>query len=412
MGILSSLGDISGLFKYKTLDALWETVKAIAKGKISFKDIARSFVSSVTGPFMYLYNNTKWVWTGDPSNKEVKYYGNQLGTAFQLVVGSAGATAAIVKIVPKMAKLLGKIKPKKSSSSNNNNNKNRSKGCNCFTADTLILTDSGEKPIEEIKIGDKVLSRNEDSGEEAYKPVIHLFEREAYEIYNIHVGDQIIEATGNHPFWVQGEKWVLAAELEVGDLLLQTGGRTLKIDSITIEQRQETVYNFEVADFHTYFVSGLGVWVHNETCRKPGNYTLMAGSGLKYKTTIGKSGEVLSVFAKIEKKHIDKGTSTNDSSRSFARLLGNSTDDAGHVLGKKLGGPGGSTTGNIFPQNPGVNRGKFREFEKEVAREVSNGKEVYVLIKPKYKNNNTRPYEIVYNVRINGKTITKTFPNP
>jgi RHS repeat-associated protein len=153
MGILSSLGDISGLFKYKTLDALWQTVKAIAKGKISFKDIARSFVSSVTGPFMYLYNNTKWVWTGDPSNKEVKYYGNQLGTALQLVVGSAGAMKAIVKFVPKLTKLLDKIKTKKSSSSSNSNN--RSGGCNCFVAGTKVLTDEGEKNIEDIEVGDK-----------------------------------------------------------------------------------------------------------------------------------------------------------------------------------------------------------------------------------------------------------------
>ncbi|WP_158306261.1 polymorphic toxin-type HINT domain-containing protein [Paenibacillus curdlanolyticus] len=270
-GILSSLGDISGLFSFKTLDALWKTGKAIAKGKISFKDIARSFISSVTGPFMYLYNNSRYVWKGDPSNREVKEYGNQLGTALQMVVGNGGAMKAVLRVIPKLEKLLSKIKPKKSSSNSSNNH--RSKGCNCFTAGTLILTDNGDKPIEEIKIGDKVLSRNENTGEEAYKPVIRLFEREAYEIYNIHVGDQVIEATGNHPFWVQGEKWVLAAELEVGDSLLQTGGRTLKIDSITIEKRQETVYNFEVAEFHTYFVSGLGVWVHNETCPRPGSYT-------------------------------------------------------------------------------------------------------------------------------------------
>ncbi len=28
------------------------------------------------------------------------------------------------------------------------------------------------------------------------------------------------------------------------------------------------VYNFTVADFHTYFVSELGIWVHNTDCSR------------------------------------------------------------------------------------------------------------------------------------------------
>lgn len=28
----------------------------------------------------------------------------------------------------------------------------------------------------------------------------------------------------------------------------------------------ETVYNFEVNDFHTYHIGRLGVWVHNDGC--------------------------------------------------------------------------------------------------------------------------------------------------
>jgi hypothetical protein len=60
---------------------------------------------------------------------------------------------AIVKFVPKLTKLLDKIKTKKSSSSSNSNN--RSGGCNCFVAGTKVLTDEGEKNIEDIEVGDK-----------------------------------------------------------------------------------------------------------------------------------------------------------------------------------------------------------------------------------------------------------------
>jgi hypothetical protein len=32
-----------------------------------------------------------------------------------------------------------------------------------------------------------------------------------------------------------------------------------------VDGREETVYNFEVEDFHTYFVGEAGVWVHNDS---------------------------------------------------------------------------------------------------------------------------------------------------
>ena len=43
--------------------------------------------------------------------------------------------------------------------------------CNCFTAGTKVLTAEGEKNIDEIKVGDMVLSKNEETGEQAYKEV-------------------------------------------------------------------------------------------------------------------------------------------------------------------------------------------------------------------------------------------------
>lgn len=39
------------------------------------------------------------------------------------------------------------------------------KGCNYFTAGTMIQTDEGEKPIQEIEVGDKILSKSDETGE-------------------------------------------------------------------------------------------------------------------------------------------------------------------------------------------------------------------------------------------------------
>nr|WP_275100555.1 RHS repeat-associated core domain-containing protein [Paenibacillus alvei] len=56
--------------------------------------------------------------------------------------------------------------------------------CNCFTAGTKVLTDEGEKNIEDIEVGDKVLSKNEETGETAYKEVTRLYRNDKEVIMN------------------------------------------------------------------------------------------------------------------------------------------------------------------------------------------------------------------------------------
>ncbi|MEF3311883.1 polymorphic toxin-type HINT domain-containing protein [Paenibacillus sp. GYB004] len=135
--------------------------------------------------------------------------------------------------------------------------------CNCFTAGTKVLTDEGEKNIEDIQVGDKVLSKDENTGEVAYKEITATFNHETDEIYKIHVNDQVIESTFNHPFWVDGKGWTFVKDLKIGDLLVQSDGNKLKIESIELEHKHVIVYNMTVDEFHTYFVSDLGIWVHN-----------------------------------------------------------------------------------------------------------------------------------------------------
>ncbi|MGN7457400.1 polymorphic toxin-type HINT domain-containing protein [Paenibacillus pasadenensis] len=147
--------------------------------------------------------------------------------------------------------------------------------CNCFTAGTKVITDEGEKNIEDIEVGDRVLSKDEVTGQQDYKEVTALHRNEKDTTYKLSVGNQIIEATDNHPFWVDGKGWVLAVDLTVGDELVQSNGNHLKIDNIEIVHHDEKikVYNFTVADFHTYFVSSLGIWVHNIECLPVTSFT-------------------------------------------------------------------------------------------------------------------------------------------
>ncbi|TDL93202.1 hypothetical protein E2R55_05070 [Vibrio vulnificus] len=74
---------------------------------------------------------------------------------------------------------------------------------------------------------------------------------------------KLIETTDEHPFWIVGEGWVEAKNLVAGDLVETNDGNTIRIDTIQTIQKQETVYNFKVKDYHSYYVSDLGIWTHN-----------------------------------------------------------------------------------------------------------------------------------------------------
>ncbi len=152
----------------------------------------------------------------------------------------------------------------------------------CFKEGTPVVTEAGLKPIEEVKVGDKVLAYDEHTGEQAYKKVVRLFRNKTDEWYHITANGEEIVCTGGHPFYVLNAsedrnairfddreetngKWITAKELKKDDKLLLSDGSYGIIKSIKVEKlsKPETTYNFEVEDFHTYFVGESEVLVHN-----------------------------------------------------------------------------------------------------------------------------------------------------
>ena len=134
-------------------------------------------------------------------------------------------------------------------------------------------------------------------------------------------------------------------------------------------------------------------------------------NGLMPVATRGHNGRIESVFAQVRPEHIGTGQGTTQRTRTFARALGEASDDAGHLVGANLGGS--RDFDNIIPQNPTVNRGEFRVLEADIANRVRAGDEVFVRVVPKYSSDTaTRPDRIVYQVRTNGQTETFEFANP
>ena len=135
----------------------------------------------------------------------------------------------------------------------------------CFVAGTLIHTEDGLVPIEEIKPDQLVWAEDPATGERALKRVVCLFRNEKYELVHLQIKGETITTTVGHPFFVQGKCWVAAKELVVGDKLELLDGGEAYIDAATTEELVDPVkvYNFEVEDFHTYFVGTISILVHN-----------------------------------------------------------------------------------------------------------------------------------------------------
>ena len=225
-----------------------------------------------------------------------------------------------------------------------------------FVAGTLVHTDKGLVPIEQIKVGDMVLSKAESGeGELAYKSVINTFVHEDKEIWLAEFTSQdcypdekfssgeiprcvdFVVGTPNHPFWVVGEinhyedmelilypkpYWARLDQLKEYTVVVRADGFLARVyavqpifamsnpdrgflqgyplgdwwehehgsyidlntppkiyhqrfDSFFNKDMQDNtndwgympktqkVYNFEVDDYHTYFVGRRGIWLHH-----------------------------------------------------------------------------------------------------------------------------------------------------
>ena len=149
----------------------------------------------------------------------------------------------------------------------------------CFVAGTQVVTDKGLKNIEEIKVGDFVLSKDSKTNKSDYKCVQGLTTTYHAELYIITYkdanGDEYeLKVSREHPFWVADKGWVAARELAIADKLVITDDTVVTICAIKTEKAPDgkpfTAYNFEVADYHTYYVIQEGktngffaVLVHN-----------------------------------------------------------------------------------------------------------------------------------------------------
>ena len=140
----------------------------------------------------------------------------------------------------------------------------------CFVEGTLVCAAEGYQNIEDILIGDYVWAWDEETGDVSLKQVVETYVNETNELVHVFVNGEEIVATPKHPFYSPVNGWTDAAHLCAGDILVLVSSEYAVVEKVQHELLESPVkvYNFQVADYHTYYVAQSGVLVHND-CSAP-----------------------------------------------------------------------------------------------------------------------------------------------
>ena len=136
----------------------------------------------------------------------------------------------------------------------------------CFVEGTLVQGEQGAIPIETVTVGTMVWAWDEETGDIALKAVVETYVNETNELVHIFVSGEEIISTPTHPFYSPVKGWTDAASLRAGDILVLVNGEYVVVEQVQHEllDAPVTVYNFQVEEYHTYYVTDAGVLVHNK----------------------------------------------------------------------------------------------------------------------------------------------------
>jgi hypothetical protein len=165
----------------------------------------------------------------------------------------------------------------------------------CFAPGTRVVVppapgeqDYRTRAIEELAAGDLVLAKDPETGGLGWQTVVRPIRKTSDHLRLLRVrsagGDQVqeIKTTDWHVVWAVGRGWLMAGELEAGDLMVQPDGGWARVEATARVPYPGgiAVHNIEVDRYHTYFVAAEGaqappVWVHNEDCAEILNKLIM-----------------------------------------------------------------------------------------------------------------------------------------
>ena len=132
-------------------------------------------------------------------------------------------------------------------------------GSKCFAADTKISTPSGQVYIKDIKVGDEVLSFD-DEGQISVNVVTKVFEHEAGDIYKLSYWGGEVLVTTNHWILEANNTFLQVDKFNTDHCLVDEEGSFRPFKSLEFYEVDKT-YNITVENDHTYIANGIRV--HN-----------------------------------------------------------------------------------------------------------------------------------------------------
>jgi hypothetical protein len=141
----------------------------------------------------------------------------------------------------------------------------------CFVRGTRVLTPSGWRPIDTLRVGDEVISCDPTTRTLFSRKVAEIFVAHAPRVARIEAGELSIAGVSfTHPVWDDTtKKWTQVAELSLSATVLAMlpGATVRRLPLTRISALPEVgpieVFNLHVSgDVHTYFAEG--ILVHNK----------------------------------------------------------------------------------------------------------------------------------------------------
>ena len=205
---------------------------------------------------------------------------------------------------------------------------------------------------------------------------------------------------------VKPPKEIGEAKSHFSDAPKEIGDVNAKTQEIPHEIKDNQPKSFLDADGNRCYTDDNGeVYRVNNDLVENCSYEL---NGYKYETD--DIGRKISAEGKLRLKEESgynpiKGVSLSDIGKGFEEK----TDDRGHLIGNRFDGVGG--IGNLVPQDKKFNHVEYNIFENSLAKEVSQGKDVYIKIDLDYSGASYRPNSFMVNYSIDGEEFIRVFSN-
>ncbi|GAA2003255.1 hypothetical protein GCM10009799_32990 [Nocardiopsis rhodophaea] len=141
---------------------------------------------------------------------------------------------------------------------------------NSFVSGTPVLLGDGKYlPIEKVRVGERVLATNAETGDSSAAWVTETISTTGVkEVVEVSVlgpdGGEAISVTEGHLFLSDG-RWTTASDLRPGSMLRHHSGATVSVLAIGKYVTHASVHDLTVEGVHTYYVGegGASVLVHN-----------------------------------------------------------------------------------------------------------------------------------------------------